>query len=468
MEKNSTLPSDEKVNVEISPDKMFGVIVFIQPEHEGNKLTEEEIKMAIDEKGIKYGLDEVLLKEICNERKYNYKYFIAKGKAPTIGQNASIDYQFNVEGLQKIIPTLKEDGSVDFKNLNIMSNVKIGDVIATKTSPKIGEDGYNIFGESIKGKIGKDIRMPIGKHTKVLEDGLTLVATIDGQIDYDGHSLSISPTFYVDKDVDSSTGNIDFIGNVVVEGIVHSGFSIKAKGNVEVRGYVEAAQIEADGDIILRHGIQGNEKGFLKARGNILAKFIQRSEAYASGDIIAEAILHSQVAADGEILVHKGKGTLVGGSTTAGKCIRANIVGSAMNTVTVLQIGVSKSLINNYQEILLKHNKLKEEFNQVNKNICFLQTKAKENKLPREKSDLLNQLIQARVILTNQIKKIEQDYKEKVELIKKANKGQVKVQDKIYPGTRVVIGDTTKYILQENSRCLIQKQGAEVTIGILL
>ncbi|MGL6174505.1 MAG: DUF342 domain-containing protein, partial [Cellulosilyticaceae bacterium] len=367
-----------------------------------------------------------------------------------------------------IIPTLKEDGSVDFKNLNIMNNVKRDDVLAIKVSPKVGEDGYNIFGESIKGKMGKDIRLPIGKHTKVLEDGLTLVATIDGQIDYDGHSLSISPTFYVDKDVDSSTGNIDFIGNVVVEGIVHSGFSIKAKGNVEVRGYVEAAQIEAEGDIILRHGIQGNEKGFLKARGNILAKFIQCSEVYASGDIITEAILHSQVAADGEILVHKGKGTLVGGSITAGKCIKANIIGSAMNTVTVLQIGVSKSLINNYQNILLKHNKLKEEFNQINKNIYFLQSKAKENKLPMEKSDLLNQSIQARVILTNQIKKVEEDYKEKVDLIKKANQGQVKVQDKIYPGTRVVVGDTTKYILQENSRCLIQKQGAEITVGILL
>ncbi|MGL6174619.1 MAG: flagellar assembly protein A, partial [Cellulosilyticaceae bacterium] len=147
MEKNSTLPLDEKINVEISPDKMFGVMVFTQPEHEGRKLTEEEIKMAIDEKGIKYGIDEVLLKEICTERKYNYKYFIAKGKAPTIGQNAVIDYQFNVEVLQKIIPTLKEDGSVDFKNLNIMNNVKRDDVLAIKVSPKVGEDGYNIFGE---------------------------------------------------------------------------------------------------------------------------------------------------------------------------------------------------------------------------------------------------------------------------------------------------------------------------------
>lgn len=467
MEKTQEVLVDEKVVVEISIDKMFGVILFTEPQGEGKLLSKEKIRAAIQAKEICYGIDETLFEEICTQRKYNYKYFIAKGKFPTAGESAFIEYKFDVESIKKALPALKEDGSVDFKNLNIMYNVKAEEVLAIKHPPQMGEVGYNVFGHEMSAKLGKDKRLPIGKHTKVLSDGITLVAARDGQIEYDDHSITISPTFYVNKDVDSSTGNIDFIGNVVVDGIVHSGFSIKAKGNVEIKGYVEAATIEAEGDIILKHGIQGNEKGFLKAGGNIIAKFIQSSQVSADGDIITEAILHSQVSANGEVLVHKGKGTLVGGTTIAGKRITANIIGSAMNTITTLQIGVSKNLLFSYQENLAYYNKLKEEVNKVNKNIYFLQNKSKEEKLSVAKQDLLKQLIQTQVILSNQLIKAEEGYKEKVDLLRNTNQGMIKVQDRIYPGTRVSVGDLTKYIMQENTRCLIQRRGGEIEIGIL-
>lgn len=458
---------DEKVVIEVSRDKMFGIMLFTEPEGEGKVLSKEEIRAELESKAIQYGIDEVLLDEICKARKYNYKYFIAKGVFPTAGENAFIEYKFDVEGIKKAIPELKEDGRVDFKNLNIMYNVKAEEVLAIKHPPQMGEVGRNIFGEEMSAKLGKEIRLPMGKHTKVLADGVTIVAGVDGQIEYDGYTITISPTFYVGKDVDSSTGNIDFVGNVVVDGVVHAGFCIKAKGNVEVNGYVEAARIEADGDIILKHGIQGNEKGFLRAGGNIIAKFIQSSEVCAEGDIITEAILHSQVSANGEILVHKGKGTLVGGTTIAGKKITANIIGSAMNTVTQLQIGVSKNLMISYQESLARCNKLKEEIEKVDKNLFFLQNKSKEVNLSVAKQDMLKQLVQTKSILGNQYMKAQQDYKDKVELIRNANQGMIKVHDKIYPGTRVSIGDLAKYITQENNRCLMQRRGGEIEIGIL-
>lgn len=456
---------DEILKIEISIDKMLACMTFGEADDKGKKLTPEQIREAIKAKGIIYGIDEEVMQEIYSERTNNYKYFFAKGEKPITGDNAYMRYAFDVEVLNKSHPTLKTDGSVDFKDLNIIHNVVQGEVLAVKVQAGEGTSGYNVLGEAVKGRKGKDVRMPMGKNTTVLDDGITLVALADGQVEYDQHNLYISHTFFVNEDVDSSTGNIDFIGNVVIKGIVHSGFSVKAGGNVEVYGYVEAAVIEAGGDIILHHGVQGSGKGRLRAQGNIIAKFIQNSELHAGGDIITEAILHSEVSSNGEIFVQKGKGTIVGGTIITGRRIVANIIGSTMATITTIQIGVSKELINDYQELKDRYIKLNEEIDKLNKSILFLETRARGIDLPPDKKELLEKLINTRFIFINQTNDIKVKYAQKEELIRNSNRGIIKVKNKIYPGVKVVMGNQTRYIVQEENHCIIQKQDGAITVG---
>lgn len=458
------MPMDETLKIEISIDKMLACMTFGEVGSEGKRITPEQIKRAIQEKGITYGIDEDVMREIYNQRRNNYKYFFAKGKKPIAGENAYIKYEFDVETLNKLQPTLREDGSADLKDLNIIHNVAEGQVLAIKVKAGEGTPGINVLGERAQARPGKDVRLPAGKNTKVLEDGITIVAQIEGQVEYDQHNIYISPTFFVKEDVDSSTGNIDFVGNVVVNGIVHSGFSIKAGGNVEVRGYVEAAKIEAGGDIILHHGVQGSDKGLLEAEGNIIAKFVQNSELHAGGDIITEAILHSEVSANGDVFVQKGKGTIVGGTIVTGKKIIANTVGSTMATVTNIQIGVSKELLSEYQELQGKYRSLKEEIDKVNKGILFLETRGKEGELPPDKKELLRKLINTRIILTNQIESTKLQHSQKEEIIRNSNKGLIKVKGKIYPGVKIIMGNQTRYIVQEENHCIIQKQDGVIAI----
>ena len=74
-------------------------------------------------------------------------------------------------------------------------------------------------------------------------------------------------------DVDNSTGNIKFIGNVVRGNFVRLVGSI---GNVEAYGVGKARQV-SEGNIILRRGMTGNNKGRLIAGGDIVAKYIGNS-----------------------------------------------------------------------------------------------------------------------------------------------------------------------------------------------
>lgn len=464
MESNRDLARNEEIVVELSIDKMLGVVSFIEPGKDGSELSEEQIKRAIAHKGIVYGIEKDTLEEIVIKRKYNYKYIIAKGKRPEVGQDGYIDYKFDRANINKVTPTLKEDGTVDYKDLGIIHNTRQDDILAVKVLPQVGEDGFNVLGEVLSGRVGKDVRIPVGKNTRVLPDKLTLVAAIDGQIEYGLESISISPTFFVDHDVDSSIGNIDFIGNVTVNGIVQSGYRIKAKGNVEVRGYVEAAHIEAGGNIILHYGIQGGDKGVLHAGGNVIAKFIQNSNVYAGEDIITEAILHSEVSADGEILVQKGKGTLVGGSTIAGRKIVANTIGSNMSTVTHIQIGTSKEVLNEYKNQMIRFRELREEIDKVDKSINFLESKAKEGTLPQDRLELLDKLIKTKQFLVTEMQRVKITCTEKEEIISCSDTGMIQIKDKVYQGVRVIIGNATKYIAKEQGNCLIRKVGGEISI----
>jgi len=166
---------------------------------------------------------------------------------------------------------------------------------------------------------GKPAVLPKGKNVEISEDGQSLIAGIDGQVNYIDGKVSVFANYEVPADVDNSTGNISFVGNVIIRGNVLSGFTVEAGGSVEVMGVVEAAVIKADGDIILRRGMQGLGRGILKSGGDIIAKYIENSIIEAKGDIKAEAIMHSNVKCGNKLELSGKKGLLIGGKCKVGK-----------------------------------------------------------------------------------------------------------------------------------------------------
>jgi len=113
---------------------------------------------------------------------------------------------------------------------------------------------------------GKPAVLPKGKNVEISEDGQSLIAGIDGQVNYIDGKVSVFANYEVPADVDNSTGNISFVGNVIIRGNVLSGFTVEAGGSVEVMGVVEAAVIKADGDIILRRGCRAWKRNIKKRR----------------------------------------------------------------------------------------------------------------------------------------------------------------------------------------------------------
>ena len=114
-------------------------------------------------------------------------------------------------------------------------------------------------------------------------------------------------------DVDFSSGNINFIGDVTISGGVTSGFEVKAGGDIEVDGVVESARVESGGNITLHKGIAGAEKGMIQADGAITARFIENARVMAGGDVtVSDAIIQSIVWSGASVRCEGKRGTIVG------------------------------------------------------------------------------------------------------------------------------------------------------------
>lgn len=458
----TALPAvDEDMIIEISKNKMFVVISFTESQNNGKRLGKEQILSMIKTKGIVYGVDEAAIEELAMKKKYNYKYLIAKGTESVNGKNGVLKFYFDIEK-KNIKPKITEDGSVDFRNLDLIEIAKKGQLLVTAVPPEDGTEGRNVFNEVIPNVKGKKVNLPKGKNVVVSEDGTSLIAEIDGQISYMNNKVSIYATYEVPANVDNSTGNIDFLGNVIIRGNVLTGFSVKAGGNIEVYGVVEGADLEAGGDIILYRGMQGGNRGSLNAHGSITSKYIENSTISAKEDIKASAIMHSEVKCGGSILVDGKKGLLVGGITRAGVEVSAKTIGSPMATATQVEVGIDPDVLENYRNLKAEIEKCKEEQQKMNQVIDMLTVMKKTGKITPEKEEMLQKTLKSKIFLENKLGTIQSEFEILEQRVLDKQEGRIKAYNVIYPGVKVIIGSVFAYVGEEKKFCCVIADHAEI------
>lgn len=442
----------EEMSIFLSEDKMSLTVRFYPPSVNGETMEADEIVRTIQANGIKFGIDNEAIRSFLSNRVYCTNLVFAKGKPYVAGHDAKIEYFFNTNTSLK--PTMNEDGTVDYKNLDNISHVMEDQLLARITPEDPGTPGVDLFANVIKPPQVKTRKLNTGNNIRLSEDGLELYSTVTGHANLIAGQVFVSDIYEIPADVDNTTGDIKYSGNVCVKGNVKSGFSIITEGDIVVDGVVEGATLEAGGQIILKRGVQGMQKATLKAKSNICAKFIEGATVISGGYIETESIIHSNVIAKTEINVAGRKGFITGGHVQAGSKITAKKVGSPMGAHTVVDVGMSLELKEQY-------NKLKAEISglalQLNKAYPILQTfmgkiKAGEKLDPKNMMYVKQLAAQTKEIET-QIKTKKVEF-ERLEAEVALNVGaSVNVEGIIYPGVEINIANC-KYITDsERSYC---------------
>lgn len=445
----------EDYKLEIAEDLMTAVIRFIAPSEGGRLLTLEELVKDLRFRKIMFGIQIQNLQEFLADREYCKDIVVAKGKDVIQGKDAYIEYAFNTD--IHIRPTIREDGSVDFFNLNTISHCRKGQVLARIIPEVRGQSGRNIMGVEIEPREVKSTLFHFGRNIEVSEDNLSLISMVDGHVALVDDKVFVSDIYEVEN-VDNSTGNIEFEGSVQINGNVISNFIVNARGNVIVNGVVEGATIIAGGDIVIARGMNGMSKGKLEAGGNIIAKFLENVEANAGGYIQTESILHSNVSSEKYIEVDGKHGFITGGHVIAAEKLGVKTLGSEMGASTVVEVGANP--------------KMKEEYLQLQKNVAetqkilssthsimttYADKRAKGVQLNNEQLEYLKSVI---LLDNNKKKELEKDQKRVEEIQEKLsiqNQAYVEVRGQVFPGTKIIIGDLSMVVQNSNRSCRFEK-----------
>ena len=455
---------DASAHLTITTDQMKAYITLTPPDG-GRQITFEDLKALLEKNSVVHGVKMDYLKKIAEFPIYNEMLCVAEGTPPENGKDGEVEFLF--ETSDKFKPTILEDGRVDFRELNIIKNVKKGQVLCVLTPPTEGVAGKTVTGHAVNPKPGKPAVLPKGKNVSISADGNSLISEIDGQVTYVDGKVNVFYTYEVSADVDNSTGNISFVGNVIVKGNVLSGFSIEAGGNVEVWGVVEGAVIKAGGDIILKRGMQGLGKGMLISQGDIIARYIENSNINAKNNVKAEAIMHSNVICGNTLELVGRKGLLVGGVCKVGKEISAKVIGSYMATATDVEVGTDPSLKERYKTLKDEMEQIETDLKKTEQAISLLNRLASLGQLSPEKQEMLNKSLRTRAFYQSRLNELKDELPLVEAQIQSISNGKIRVYNFLYPGVKVTIGSASKNFMETLQYCTIYLDGADIKVGAI-
>ncbi len=454
---------DLKVLVTVSPDELKA---FITLYNTGDNLaiTKEDIIEALESQRVVFGIKEDIINYLAESPMYNEAFCVAEGIPPTNGKNGMVTYHFNTD-VNKT-PTLMEDGRINYRELNLIQSVQDGQVLCSLVPPVKGVEGKTVKGRVINAVNGKLAVLPRGKNVAISADGQTLIAATAGEVEYlDATKVSVYTNHEVPADVDNSTGNVSFVGSVIIKGNVLSGFSVEAGGNVEVFGVVEGATIKAGGNIILRRGMQGMGKGTLIAGGDIVARYIEYSSIEASNNIQAEAIMHSNVKCGNKLELTGNKGLLVGGTCKVGNIVVAKVIGSHMATITDVEVGADPSVRERYKNAREEMISMESDIKKADQAITILRKMESAGALTPDKQEILTKSVRTKVYLSSKIDEVKHEVALLDEKLQQEGNGKIRALSYIYPGVKVAIGTCMMYVKEPLQYCTLYRDGADVRVG---
>ncbi|HEX7057961.1 MAG TPA: FapA family protein [Bacilli bacterium] len=460
------VPIEHFINVVLSDDKINAYLHFNNPP-ENFQCTLAQLDDLLRKNRVTYGIQyDVLADMVKDPKKYIYtQVCVAIGDAPRNGKDGYVRYLFNNDGITRK-PLVLEDGTVDYKEVASLNNVRKGQLIAEKAPPEEGTHGKAVTGELIYAKAGKEARFKLGKNVVTDAEQKGIYAAIDGLVTMtDRDKINVFPVYEVNGDVDYNIGNIDFVGNVVVRGNVLNGFKIKADGDIRVIGGVEGAELFAGGNIEITAGVLGRGKGYIKAGKNVKISFVQEGNIEAKEDVIVtQSIMHSLVRAGRNVICKGNKGLIVGGTIQAGEKVTARTIGNNMSTVTSIEVGVLPELRNELADLRGTVKELAENLDKTNKALALLDQLALAGQLSEDKKALRTRLSNTKRQQLDELQNCKDRMLEIEKSLEDTSKAIVEVGSTIYGGARVTIGRYTRYVKDATMRVTFKMVDGEIVM----
>lgn len=226
--------------------------------------------------------------------------------------------------------------------------VKEGQVLGQFLPRQDGADGKDVFGQLIRRRKEPD-HVKLGNNVDLDADGVTVKAKAAGSLHCDGKIISVETVLEINSNVDFSTGNIDFTGDIIIHGGIADLF--KVRGNsISVLAAIEGADVNAIKNLEVHGGIVAKDKGHCRAGNNIVAKYITNANIHAGNNIVVQSELaNSRIIAGGKVSVDRG--AILASHVSANGGVHCVVLGSAAQVNTLIEAGFDQNLLSSFEQL---------------------------------------------------------------------------------------------------------------------
>ncbi|WP_165313354.1 FapA family protein [Vibrio ziniensis] len=356
------------VEVILSENDMIASMV-VTGAYGGRGLQSGEIIQSLADANVIKGINKAALKKVfvISNRLAGGEIFtqpVAQGKEAINGKDAK--FLPLVEDINKRIlapQSAKGQDKIDMRDLGETITVSENDPLMRRQPATKGEPGFTVQGKIILPKPGVDVALVAGKGTRISPTNPNLLlASINGMPVFRNKTIDVENAICLNN-VSVATGHVKFKGNVVITGDVEPGMIVRATGSVTVGGFIESADVQAQGNIEVGKGIightatEGEEKSCtVKSGSTIKANYAQYAELQAGEDIYLTVHSMGNVIRCGKDLTvlddQQKQGTLSGGTAKVGGKVVCLNLGVEGDTITLVEAFAS---FGRYKERIANH-----------------------------------------------------------------------------------------------------------------
>ena len=365
----------------------MSALVTLHPPKGGKPVALAVLRQAVADQGIVHG---VLEKELADAVALggSATVLIAQGTPPTRGTPTR--FESLLDRLKPRAQEIDELAQVDYRDLGSLLLVSPGTPLMRRIPPLPGIDGCDVLGQPVLPEELPDT--PFSKDMSGVEvdaeDPNLLRASIAGSPKLIHQGAQVNPVVEVDA-VDLSTGNINFEGSLQVRGDISATMEVRVTGDVVVNGTMEAALVEAGGNVTVKGGVIGMAEAMpdsasnttartahIVCGGDLKARFITNAIISAGQNVEVEReIRQSSIAAGGSVNVgapNSQQTAITGGQTRALQSVRAGTIGSPAGVPTLVQAGLDPHADIKRSALTRKRLKMNEEKAKLEQLLLFL------------------------------------------------------------------------------------------------
>jgi len=252
------------------------------------------------------------------------------------------------------------------------------------------------------------------------------------------------------------------------------GMKVYALNDIFVGGTVEAAELEAGGNISIKGGLIGNSDssaastlsmgGKISCKGSVSARFAKYVSIEAGTSIVIEEYsMNNQLTAMNQILVGKPggkKGLIIGGSARAMMLIQAVSIGSDAGIKTYIQAGLNPHTQQQLDGIKREIETNEKNQDDIKKIITFI-----ENNPEKDKNGLLDKARRTLDNLTTEIARHQADQESLLAEMSFAEYAKVVVEQTLCNGVEVRIGTQIWKAHEERGKTVFRLIDGKISFG---